>query len=297
MAYDTLKDEEERQAYDRLGHEEYVAERLDGLPDPEQWPSTEDPGESRSGSSSSTNRSTGKRSSTGTGSRSQRSGRQTTASSGSNTSSSSSSGTRTTTDGGGTARATSHGRTRSSGRRRDADTSRVVEWLFQNDVVQWLVGWRLLYFSVLLYVAGIASYVLDQQSEFMAAIDTLLSGGDLFASRGDLVSMSEFLLDGLTSVSPTALLFAAGIVCYPLVVFVLVSITRKTPGWRPTLMYVVAALAPIFGVLVALLTAGTMFPFVVDIAIFLLAPLGAFLTMLFSANVRPVLRKRLGLDN
>lgn len=35
--YDTLSDPVERKAYDRLGHEDYVAKRLEGLPDPEQW--------------------------------------------------------------------------------------------------------------------------------------------------------------------------------------------------------------------------------------------------------------------
>ena len=41
-AYDTLKDPNERQSYDRLGHTDYVAKRLDGIPDPSSWPDEDD---------------------------------------------------------------------------------------------------------------------------------------------------------------------------------------------------------------------------------------------------------------
>jgi len=40
-AYDTLGDPVERNAYDRIGHLDYVAKRLDGLPDPEKWAPSE----------------------------------------------------------------------------------------------------------------------------------------------------------------------------------------------------------------------------------------------------------------
>ncbi|WP_323192494.1 DnaJ domain-containing protein [Halostella sp. PRR32] len=39
--YDTLNDPVERKAYDRLGHKNYVAKRLEGLPDPDQWNPTD----------------------------------------------------------------------------------------------------------------------------------------------------------------------------------------------------------------------------------------------------------------
>ncbi|WP_440764788.1 J domain-containing protein [Natronorubrum sp. DTA7] len=39
-AYDILGDSVERQAYDRLGHEDYVAKRTSGLPSPDVWKST-----------------------------------------------------------------------------------------------------------------------------------------------------------------------------------------------------------------------------------------------------------------
>ncbi len=41
-AYDVLGDPVERQAYDRLGHTEYVAKRTSGLPSPDKWLSSEE---------------------------------------------------------------------------------------------------------------------------------------------------------------------------------------------------------------------------------------------------------------
>jgi hypothetical protein len=38
-AYDTLADDTERNAYDRLGHDEYVSERISGLPSVDHWQS------------------------------------------------------------------------------------------------------------------------------------------------------------------------------------------------------------------------------------------------------------------
>lgn len=41
-AYDTLGDPKERDAYDRLGHEAYVSDRISGLPSVETWATAED---------------------------------------------------------------------------------------------------------------------------------------------------------------------------------------------------------------------------------------------------------------
>ncbi len=49
-AYDILGDPVERQAYDRLGHEDYVAKRTSGLPSPDGW-RTDDTDSAESGSS------------------------------------------------------------------------------------------------------------------------------------------------------------------------------------------------------------------------------------------------------
>ncbi|WP_135819577.1 J domain-containing protein [Halostella litorea] len=48
--YDTLKDPVERKAYDRLGHKDYVAKRLEGLPDPDQWKPADADGDAGGGS-------------------------------------------------------------------------------------------------------------------------------------------------------------------------------------------------------------------------------------------------------
>lgn len=86
-AYDTLKDPVERKAYDRLGHTTYVSKRLDGLPDPDSWPSEDDDQEESSSSSQTASTGASGRSST-----SSRSSTSTTSSSRSTTSTSSSGG-------------------------------------------------------------------------------------------------------------------------------------------------------------------------------------------------------------
>ncbi|ELY64526.1 DnaJ domain-containing protein [Natrinema versiforme] len=48
-AYDILGDPVERQAYDRLGHEDYVAKRTSGLPSPDVWKSDDEAEDDSSG--------------------------------------------------------------------------------------------------------------------------------------------------------------------------------------------------------------------------------------------------------
>ncbi|NHN49758.1 DnaJ domain-containing protein [Halostella sp. JP-L12] len=48
--YDTLKDPVERKAYDRLGHKDYVAKRLEGLPSADQWKPADSDGSASDGS-------------------------------------------------------------------------------------------------------------------------------------------------------------------------------------------------------------------------------------------------------
>jgi curved DNA-binding protein CbpA len=52
-AYDTLGDASERNAYDRMGHEDYVAKRIKGLPSPDKWKTDSSSGGGSSGSASS----------------------------------------------------------------------------------------------------------------------------------------------------------------------------------------------------------------------------------------------------
>jgi hypothetical protein len=298
MAYDTLGDDEERKAYDRLGHEEYVSERLDGLPDPNQWPST---GDQADESPDRVDRSVRENQTTGGGGDTAESRSQ--AGSVSGTSSRSAGAERrTTTDGGGTATRTGAGGP--TGRRSHRSQPSRFERLLYHDVVLWLVGWRLLYFSVALYLSGLGAYAYEQQSALIAFLERVQTAGtdagtlaSVLDSREALVPISEFLLEGVPAVSPTAVLFAVGILCYPLVTFILVALTRRGPGWRPTFMYVLAALGPALGILTTILVGdSSMFTVAGDLLLYLVVPLGGFLTMLFSANLRPIILRRLGRD-
>ena len=56
--YDTLKDPVERKAYDRLGHKDYVAKRLEGLPSADQWKPADSGGSASGGSGASSSGST-----------------------------------------------------------------------------------------------------------------------------------------------------------------------------------------------------------------------------------------------
>jgi len=299
MSYDTLGDETERKAYDRLGHEEYVSERLDGLPDPDQWPSTgEGEGETDSGgrtSKTSTTSTATSQSSTSSGSGGSAAGANASASTGDAT------GRRTTTDGGGAATATgASGRTRTGTTR--SEPSGFERFLY-HDAVQWLVGWNLLYFSVLVYVAGLGAYAVEQESALRSFVDRVSTAGtdpgtiaSVLNSREALVPVSEFLLDGVPAASPPAILLAVGIVFYPIVMFVLVTLTRRAPGWRPTYMYVLATLGPALGVLTALAVDQSVFSVAGDLLLFVVVPIGTFLAMLFSAHLRPVIKRRLGVE-
>lgn len=53
-AYDVLTDPEERQTYDRLGHEKYVAKRTKGLPSPDRWKTSVDSGSDADANSNAT---------------------------------------------------------------------------------------------------------------------------------------------------------------------------------------------------------------------------------------------------
>jgi len=86
--YEILKDPSERQAYDRLGHKDYVAKRTSGIPDPSAW-RTDDGGSTSAGGAgaSATGRTTtdsGSSGSTGRTGRSASRGSRSSSSSGSN---------------------------------------------------------------------------------------------------------------------------------------------------------------------------------------------------------------------
>ncbi|MFP9058952.1 J domain-containing protein [Natrialbaceae archaeon A-chndr2] len=69
-AYDILGDPVERRAYDRLGHEDYVAKRTSGLPSPDLWKRPDDTSSSTSGETGATSGGSQSRTTTSSASRS-----------------------------------------------------------------------------------------------------------------------------------------------------------------------------------------------------------------------------------
>lgn len=333
-AYDTLGDPVERNAYDRIGHIDYVNKRLDGLPDPDKWsPSGSDDASGSTTRSSSTSTTgsaggttatsgsstgTGSRSSSGsrssTGSRSSSGAGSSTRSSGSSTSTRTSTGRNGTTSGGRSsssnqrsgrtgassgagARAASDGGATATVSAADYEVDPVVEWISRHDYVQSIVGWSLLWSVFAIYLAGLAGFLYSEQGAVAALTDRVLAAGtDVDALTTALereavpIVAEATLLPVLTSPDPETLLLAAttllvlGSLCVPAVVALLVYVTRTTPGWKPTYLYVVATLGPLAGLVLGLATTP---PLAAEIALFVVLPVGAFLAMLLSAFVRP----------
>lgn len=213
-AYDILGDPVERQAYDRLGHEEYVAKRTSGLPSPDVWQSDDEDDSSdtelsyseseRASASASTASSaaagsaasgsaTAGRSSSATGSSGSASTAGASATStgtasgaagtGSATGSAGRSGSRTSASSAGTASGTGRSRTR-SGSDTDAGNPLARWWRRQN------FSLPLLWLSMLVYAAGLGHFglanadALGSLSARLRAVGadpagawTLLSGG------------------------------------------------------------------------------------------------------------------------
>ncbi|WP_121823461.1 J domain-containing protein [Halostella salina] len=195
--YDTLKDPVERKAYDRLGHKDYVAKRLEGLPDPEQWkPADADEGstitDSTTGGSTTTGSSVGGSGATSTGTTSASSagttsstgsatdgaGSAASASTGSNTSTRTNTGTRTSTGGstvegthtGTTSTETTGAKTTSGGTTAgsdastgDASTTTSTDTSASTPgLVERLrsinYGWPVVFLTSLIYLAGVGLY-------------------------------------------------------------------------------------------------------------------------------------------
>ncbi|TMT86555.1 J domain-containing protein [Haloterrigena sp. H1] len=189
-AYDILGDPVERQAYDRLGHEEYVAKRTSGLPSPDVWTSDDGGDEeaddtelryseaetqstssatassATAGSATAGSRTTGRSSTTASAGTGSTAG---TASAGTTSKSSSTTGTGTrngtATAGGGDTEAARD--TDRSGETSTQPGSR-AETVIGNPVTRW---WRrqnfslpLLWLSLLIYVAGLAHVAVANES-------------------------------------------------------------------------------------------------------------------------------------
>ncbi|WP_436343940.1 J domain-containing protein [Natronorubrum sp. FCH18a] len=259
-AYDILGDPVERQAYDRLGHEDYVAKRTSGLPSPDVWKSndektstaTEDASDDESGktftyssdssassgagSSTSESKSKAKASSTAgataTGTTGTTSSAGAAGATGTGTATGTTSGAGATGSGGtnrsagstdgGTSRATASART---GGRSRADSGRFGD----NAAVRW---WRrqnfslpLIWTSVFVYLAGIA--------HFSLANDSALEGlaAELSAVGADPGALRDVLSSGRHGVDSTVGYLAA---------FELVAPPLEQPLWEGALAGVVA---------------------------------------------------------
>ncbi|WP_339103407.1 DnaJ domain-containing protein [Haloterrigena salinisoli] len=202
-AYDILGDPVERQAYDRLGHEDYVAKRTSGLPSADVWRSSDDttddgddePERATATAGASATGTTGATSTSTTGSRSTAGSGTGTASSASTSSASASStstatgstanaaGTTSSADAATSSSAAGTGGTGSTGTRTagrtttettgttgtatsNADTE--TGWLGDNAVARW---WRrqnfslpLIWLSVLVYLTGLGHFALANRS-------------------------------------------------------------------------------------------------------------------------------------
>ncbi|WP_126661178.1 J domain-containing protein [Haloterrigena salifodinae] len=239
-AHDILGDPVERQAYDRLGHEDYVAKRTSGLPSADVWRSSdsddgtsdadEEPeratatagaGASTAGTSGSTS-TTNSRSSTGSSSGTASSATGSTASAGA-TSSSSTAGTSGTTGTGSTgtrtAGRTTTGTTRTAGTSQsnaDATAESEPGGFGDNAVVRW---WRrqnfslpLIWLSVFVYLSGLGHFASANRS----ALETLRA--KLAAAGTDPDALVTTLSSGRYGIdSSVAYLMAFELVAPPLV--------------------------------------------------------------------------------
>ena len=226
-AYETLNDSSERNAYDRLGHKDYVAKRIGGFPSGDIWGSrSSDSGDSggstartggsstgsrttsrstgstrssssrasgsRSGSSSSGSRSSASSSAqSATSNTSQQTSRSRSSSRGSASSSRSSGGSTTSTS-------TNGGHTTAGARSSPAAGTSSGGWT-DNALFNWWnnlsLGWPLMLSAVLLYVGGLVQYGLAHESGLSTLADRLSAAGT------DTAALQTALLDSRSGLS------------------------------------------------------------------------------------------------
>ncbi|MEF8757004.1 MAG: DnaJ domain-containing protein [Halobacteriales archaeon] len=294
-AYDTLGDPDERQDYDRLGHETYVAKRLEGLPSQEKW--TTGTAESATESSMRTGaRESATASTRTTGDDAERSNRTGTRSAGA-----AAAGT------GGTSRAATDGSTRTGAgatarRRSRRRPRREPSGLHARLLRIWRIGfgWPLIFATDVLYVVGLELLVGANQSTVWSALEALATAGTDAEALGAVLrrpsdlGVLEFLTGSgyVEGVPAAGALLVLGALILPLVYGVVIRRTRRSySAWNPTWLYVVATLAPLAGLGLAasgLARVGT------DLFLFGALPLAAIVLLPLSAFVRPWLLDRLG---
>ncbi len=229
-AYDILGDPVERQAYDRLGHEDYVAKRTSGLPSPDVWKSTDDSSadsvatESASDSKTETSRSQ----TTGSGSRRATSSSSTGSSRTTSTGSTTATGSKSTTSSGSTTRTASSG-TATAGRHSTGSTdggtvhgttgsgrtASESDRFGDNAVVQWWrrqnFAWPLIWLSVLTYLVGLGQYILENVAGIELLWTELAAVGADPAAIWDAVTSERYGIQ-----SPIEFVIAAEPVAPPL---------------------------------------------------------------------------------
>ncbi|WP_224447203.1 DnaJ domain-containing protein [Haloprofundus salilacus] len=257
-AYDVLSDESERADYERLGHATYVKKRMKGYPSASRW-GGDDESADASGSASTTS---------GSSAASSRSSRSTTSKSTASTNRSS-----TGASSSQTASTAGSARSRSTRRRSSSRTSGATAGGHDPDAANARARarqarrarrrqqrnktdarsrrrrtlsyhWASVLGATILYVAGVAQFLLGQRpalesfaTELASAPSTALTG-----SFG-LTSLLEFVLASAQTpaATPEALLFPVGAVALPLSLVVTVSRFGKGATW----LYAVGSFAPL----------------------------------------------------
>ncbi|MFC4542142.1 J domain-containing protein [Halosolutus amylolyticus] len=285
-AYDILGDPVERQAYDRLGHEDYVAKRTSGLPSPDVWQSETD----SSGTSSidaaeatattgSTTGSTGSnrsRSRTASGASASTATGSTTGSSGTSTAGSTgdastsgatgeATGSATATNGGTATGGRGVGSTRGTAGETGSNAGRFAD----NALVQWWhrqnFAWPLIWLSVLTYVVGLGHYGRENADSLR------LLWADLTAIGADPAALWDAVTTQRYGVQPPVE-FVTGVE--------LVAPPLPPTQWYGVLAGVVVAAVAIVGLYRAVRRRDTWGPVTIDETIVVAVAIGASTTLL-----------------
>jgi hypothetical protein len=296
-AYDTLGNSSERNSYDRMGHEDYVAKRIKGLPSQDVW---SDSSSSSSSSSSSTTSGRSSRTTTDARGSASRSSSSRTAGSTSSTGTASSStdgGTGTTASGSSTASSNSGTATASYGGTTTSDATTTEDRGPLARLLRIQIGWPGIAVADAIYLIGATLFALATLGS-LRSFGTALATTDVATIRGaatqaPTTGFADYLYGtdyvAATAVSVRAAILVAGAVALPLVYAVVVKRTRRASiRWDPTWLYVVCTLAPAVGV--GLNLAG--YAYVgADVALFFLLPLLPMVALPASAFVRPFVKR------
>ena len=202
---------------------------------------------------------------------------------------------RSATDGSG-ATATGAGTAGTTG---DTGDGGLAVRLLSIPAIRWLVGWPMVYLAMGVYLAGIGWFAAARQEPLAAAWSAVAQAGvdagalwaALAESRHGVPPAVDVDALAAGTVEPSAALLVVGALVLPAVLFVLIRLTRATPGWKPTYLYVVLACGPLVGLGI---TAGVGPPPIgVDLLTLVAAPVVAVGLLVASAYLRPVLLRRL----